>query len=235
MTTLTALAHTLVCHELPPAERLSTLLARFDALVPGDCFELQSDHAPKPALALLQRERRGLFEWSPLEEGPALWRTEITRRGDRGEGERRAVTEALEWDHDRLDALESGAFAARAAGDLALATRLFGDFARGLRRHIAFEEKLLFPAFESRADAPGLCGPTFVMRQEHREIEQRLHDMECRFTTLEDSLSGARHVFQDLMHEHNVKEERVLYPTTDRLLTAEERDELVREIQAFSG
>ena len=218
-----------------PAERLSTLLARFDALVPGDCFELQSDHAPKPALALLQRERRGLFEWSPLEEGPALWRTEVTRRGDRGEGERRAVTEALEWDHDRLDALESGAFAARAAGDLALATRLFGDFARGLRRHIAFEEKLLFPAFESRADAPGFCGPTFVMRQEHREIEQRLHDMECRFTTLEDSLSGARHVFHDLMHEHNVKEERVLYPTTDRLLTAEERDELVRQIQAFSG
>ena len=233
MTTLTAHTRTMVCHELKPAERLRTLLATFDALVPGGSFELQSDHAQKPALALLQRERSGLFEWSPLEEGPGLWRTEVTRRS--GRGERRQVTEALEWDHDRLDALESGAFAARAAGDLALATRLFGDFARGLRRHIAFEEELLFPAFESRAEAPAQCGPTFVMRQEHREIEERLHDMECRFTTLEDTLSGARYAFHDLMHEHNVKEEQVLYPATDRLLTERERDELVAKIQAFGG
>jgi hemerythrin-like domain-containing protein len=194
---------------------------------------LESTHAPKPALALLQAERHGLFEWSPLEEGPEQWRTEITRRGV--EDGPRTVTEALEWDHDRLDALESGAFAARAAGDLALATRLFGEFARGLRRHIAFEEALLFPAFESRAGSPGSCGPTFVMRQEHREIEERLRDMECRFTNPEDPLSAARHVFHDLMHEHNVKEERMLYPATDRLLTAEERDELVSRIQAFAG
>jgi len=223
----------MVCHALPPAERMSTLLATFDALPPGEGFELESNHAQKPALAFLQRERHGLFEWSPLEEGPALWRTEVLKR--RGRGERRQVTEALEWDHDRLDALESGAFAARAAGDLALATRLFGDFARGLRRHIAFEEALLFPAFEKRAGAPDQCGPTFVMRQEHREIEQRLHDMESRFTRLEDPLSGARYAFHELMHEHNVKEEKVLYPATDRLLTEAERDELVGTLQAFAG
>ena len=224
----------MVCHELPPADRLPTLLRNFDALAPGESFELRSDHAPKPALAQLQKDRPRLFEWSPLQAGPELWRTRITRRADGGK--RRSVTDALEWDHDRLDELEREAFAARAAGDLALATRLFHDFAHGLRRHIGFEEKLVFPAFESRAGAlMGESGPTFVMRLEHREIEQRLHDMECRFTEPADPLAGARTAFHELMHEHNVKEERILYPATDQLLSEPERDELVAQIQAFTG
>jgi len=233
MPTSTLALHTgpLVCHELPPADRLPTLLRTFDALMLGESFELRSDHAPKPALAHLQKDRPGLFEWSPLQAGPELWRTRITRRA--GAGNPRSVTQALEWDHDRLDELEGEAFAARAAGDLALATRLFHDFAHGLRRHIGFEEKLVFPAFESRADALWESGPTFVMRQEHREIEQRLHDMECRFTEPADPLTGARAAFHELMHEHNVKEERILYPATDRLLTERERDELVAQIQGF--
>jgi uncharacterized protein (DUF2249 family) len=223
----------MVCHELPPGERLSTLLRTFDALAPDQGFELQSNHPPKAALEHLTKERPALFEWSPLEEGPERWRTRVTRRPRRGM--RREVTEALEWDHDRLDELERQAFAVRAAGDLALATRLFHDFAHGLRRHIAFEEKLLFPAFESRAGAPWESGPTHVMRHEHREIEKRLHELERRFMDLEDPLVGPRAAFHELMHDHNVKEEGVLYPATDRLLTEQERDELVSQIQAFKG
>jgi hemerythrin superfamily protein len=37
------------------------------------------------------------------------------------------------------------------------------------------------------------------------------------------------------MHEHNAKEEQILYPSTDRLLSEGERDELVGSIQAFSA
>jgi uncharacterized protein (DUF2249 family) len=233
MSTPAAHASTLVCHELPKTERLSAVVRTFDALAPGESFELQSDHPPKAVLAHLQKERRGLFEWSPLQEGPEIWRTAVARR--RGSATARRVAEALEWDHDRLDELERGAFAARAAGDLALATRLLHDFAHGLRRHIAFEEKLLFPAFEARSGAPEHSGPTFVMRSEHREIEQRLHDMETRFSDPQDPLTGAREAFHQLLHEHNVKEEQVLYPTTDRLLTGNERDELVGRIQAFTA
>jgi uncharacterized protein (DUF2249 family) len=233
LTTITARCPTVLCHTLPPAERLPNLLRTFDGLAPGESFEIQSTHAPKAGLAHLQKERKGQFEWSPLEAGPDVWRTRVTRRP--GSGSHRAVTEALEWDHDRLDELEREAFAARAAGDLALATRLFHDFAHGLRRHIGFEEKLLFPAFESRAGAPRESGPTYVMRQEHREIEQRLHDMECRFAEPADPLTGARAAFHELMHAHNVKEEQVLYPATDHLLTEQERDELIGAIQAFSS
>ena len=43
----------------------------------------------------------------------------------------------------------------------------------------------------------------------------------------------ARTAFHELMHAHNLKEEHVLYPATDRLLTEGERDDLVAQIQAF--
>ncbi len=233
MSTLAHPPRTTVCHELEAAEGMPTLLRSFDALAPGESFELQGAHPPKAAFERLQTDRPGQFEWSPLQAGPEIWRTSVTRRTRPSTP--RTVSETLERDHDRLDDLEREAFAARAAGDLALATRLFHDFAHGLRRHIGFEERLVFPAFESRAGAMWDAGPTFVMRQEHREIEQRLHDMECRFPEPADPLTGARAAFHEIMKEHNVKEERVLYPATDRLLTEREREDLVGKIQAFTA
>jgi hemerythrin superfamily protein len=47
-------------------------------------------------------------------------------------------------------------------------------------------------------------------------------------------MTGARAAFHEIMRDHNAKEERVLYPSTDRLLTEAERDELVAQIQAFA-
>ncbi|HEX4824225.1 MAG TPA: hemerythrin domain-containing protein [Candidatus Polarisedimenticolaceae bacterium] len=213
---------TLICHDLPPAERLPALLRAFDALIPGGSFELHSAHAQNAALLCLTKERAGLFEWSPLQQGPELWRTTVTRRT--GGSTLRELTEALASDHERLDDLERRAFEARAAGDTARAARLFADFARGLRRHIAFEEGVLFPAFEARSPFPPREGPTEVMRLEHRQIEALL-----------DRASNAegRAPLLALLDAHNTKEEAVLYPFTDRLLTPEERDHLVGRIQAF--
>jgi regulator of cell morphogenesis and NO signaling len=231
MSTSVAPARILVCHELPPRDRLAALLASFDALAPGESLELRSDHAPRPALGHLHKERPAGFEWSPLEEGPKLWRTEITRR-EPGRG-RREVSEALAWDHDRLDALESAAWLARAAADAEQAGRLFHDFAHGLRRHIAFEEQLVFPAFEARAGELAAHGPTRVMRQEHLLIKERLGELERGFTRLAEPLQAARENFHAVMREHNLKEERVLYPAIDQMLSEPERDELVARVQAF--
>jgi uncharacterized protein (DUF2249 family) len=233
MTTAVSPVITLICHSLPPAERQPALMRAFDALAPGQSFELHSNHAPKPALAQLTSARRGLFEWSPLEEGPTLWRTLVTRRT--AGALLREVSEALEWDHDRLDELERQAFAARAAGDIELAVGLFEDFERGLRRHIAFEERLLFPAFEARSEVPSETGLTRVMRQEHREIERLLSELADRFDSRTCWLDGPRAVFHEILRDHNRKEELVLYPLTDRLLAPDQRDELVSKIQAFEA
>lgn len=219
---------------LSSAERATKALVFFDALAPGEKLVLAGGDAGSDLLRRLQTERRGLFEWSVLEPGPALWRIEVARRaGPRGA--LRGVNEALSWDHDRLDALEAAAFEKRALGEFQLARDLYAEFAAGLKRHIGFEEQLLFPAFEERSGFPPTAGPTAVMRAEHREIRELLDRIEVKIADAAAPVEELRRSFHLVLGEHNFKEEEVLYPGTDELLGAEEADRLVAKIQGFSG
>jgi uncharacterized protein (DUF2249 family) len=213
----------------PQADRVFQAL---DDLQPGQAFVLIADSDPSRLLERLQAERPGRFEWSPLEEGPPCWRVQVTRRHTNG-GPLREITEALEWDHDRLEDLEHSAFAARDAGDGQEASRLFAEFARGLRRHIGFEEDILFPAFEQRTGIPPGHGPTAVMRAEHKRIESLLDRIAETIETPGAAAEELRSALHEVLGAHNVKEEQVLYPGTDRMLGPHERDALVRRIQAF--
>lgn len=223
----------LVCHSLPAALRKPTVLATFDGLKSLENFVLVSDHPQTPVLALLQEERPGLFEWSPLEEGPGEWRTEVTRR--LGLSTLREVSEALSWDHDRLDELERLAHSEREAGHLNAAQQTFRIFANGLRRHIAVEDQIIFPEFEQRSGLSPNVGPTAVLRAEHRELEVLLNEMEQAMADPAAPIAGSRAELKRLLAHHNTKEEQVLYPGTDRLMNAEERDDLVRRAQHFSS
>lgn len=223
---------TVVCHALPAAQRQATVLATFDSLRALESFLLVSNHPQAPVLALLQNERQGLFEWSPLEEGPERWRTEIMRRI--GSRSLREVTEALSWDHDRLDDLEHEAFARREAGDLRGAREAFLIFARGLERHIGFEEQIVFPEFERRSGLGSNEGPTAALRAEHRAIEVFLGQIESSITDSSVPIAGLRAELRRVLSHHNLLEEQVVYPGTDRLMSADERDELVRRVQSFA-
>jgi uncharacterized protein (DUF2249 family) len=214
------------------ADRKAHVLAAFDALATGDSVVVVNDHKPKGLLLHFQEQRPGQFEWSPLEEGPEAFRVEVTKRGAEA-GTLRGVNEALSWDHDRLDALEQEAFAARAAGDYPRAASVYHLFARGLRRHIAFEEALLFPEFEARTGFDADLGPTAVMRAEHRQIESLVDELGRAVGDSTVSPDALRQRLHDILGGHNFKEEQVLYPGTDRRLEAEEADALVRRIQAF--
>ena len=209
--------------------RCKTVFATFDSLAPGDSLVVITDHAPQPLLHRLQSERAGVFEWSPLEEGPPVWRTEITRRAA-DPGTLRAVTEALSWDHDRLEEIERRAFEAHAAGDAAGAVAAWKEFAHGLKRHIRFEEGILFPVFEERTGAPPAAGPTAVMRIEHRQIEGFLDAIASALERAADALP-LRARLHHVLGDHNIKEERILYPATDQSLDEIGRDEVVRRIQ----
>lgn len=101
--------------------------------------------------------------------------------------------------------------------DWEAASDAFGRFACALEQHLQGEEALLFPAVE-RLMGSG-AGPTAVMRMEHGHIRllvQRMadaidaHDANACFDHA-DSL-------RILMHQHNLKEENVLYPTALHLL-----------------
>lgn len=213
-----------------PADAPEDFFARFDALAAGEGFSFESESDPAPLLSELQAHRPGMFEWSPDLEGPGGWRTTVTRRGS---GQPRTVSDALAWDHDRLDALEREAFAARDRGDAAEAGRLFDEFARGLDRHIAFEEAILFPAFEESTGHPPTSGPTAVMREEHRVIRSLLTEIAAELRDPSAPPVDRRRSLAWVLGEHNTKEEQILYPMTDAALGPDGADRLVREIQGY--
>jgi len=231
MTSVVDVPERLDCNRIAIEACPDVVLEAFDALAPGRRLRLVFAQAPASALAALRRERRGAFEWSPVREGPS-WEVDVERRAA-PVGSVREVTEALVWDHARLDALEAAAFEARARGNLARARDLFTDFAHGLRRHIDFEEQLLFPEFEKRCRLEGENGPSAVMRAEHRAITSLLFVMEREIDDPEAPIELSRAELRQIQRDHDLKEERILYPALDRMLDEEEGDEMVARIQRW--
>lgn len=215
-----------------PAPAPEDFLSRFDALAAGESFSFLTDDDPEERLSELRARRPGMFEWSPDLEGPHLWRTVVTRRGA---GQRRTVSDALAWDHDRLDALERDTFAELDRGDAARARCLFAEFARGLERHIAVEEAIVFPAFEEATGQPPTAGPTAVMREEHRIIRSLLQEIAAELADPAASPIDRRRSLAWILGEHNAKEEQILYPMTDATLGPDRADGIVRRIQSFRG
>ncbi|MFZ5443095.1 MAG: DUF2249 domain-containing protein [Myxococcota bacterium] len=62
-----------------PRERHPLIFRTFDALAPGESFELINDHDPKPLYYQLNAERPGLLTWDYQERGPEVWRVHIGR------------------------------------------------------------------------------------------------------------------------------------------------------------
>lgn len=65
---------------IPPREKHPAIFATFEALEPGQSFVLVNDHDPLPLHYQFQYERPGKFSWEYLEQGPVVWRVEISRR-----------------------------------------------------------------------------------------------------------------------------------------------------------
>jgi len=139
------------------------------------------------------------------------------------------VTEYLSWDHDRLDALLDSVSGCVERGDWPQAQRAYSGFARDLDRHIRMEEEILFPLFEART---GIAGPTPAMRHEHELIRDALGVLAV-VVGLRDAVAfrAGMSVLLSLLTGHNEKEERVLYPITDRVLPGRERETLAARLE----
>lgn len=129
--------------------------------------------------------------------------------------ESESLAAALEREHREIDegiAAVSTGTAADAGGPDALATTI-GQ----LRRHIYVEEEFLFPPLR---DA-GLLAPIFVMLREHGQIWASLDALERDLHAGADQAAvhaQCRQLAVRLLH-HNLKEEQVVYPQVDRLLS----------------
>lgn len=70
---------TLDVRVIPPPEKHPTIFQTFAALAPGDAFVLVNDHDPKPLRYQFEFEHEGEFGWDYLEQGPEVWRVQISK------------------------------------------------------------------------------------------------------------------------------------------------------------
>ncbi|MBY5838551.1 DUF2249 domain-containing protein [Rhizobium leguminosarum] len=64
---------------LHPGERHPKIFGTLHTLMPGGVLHITSDHEPRPLQYQLETALAGKFSWEYLEQGPEVWRVEITR------------------------------------------------------------------------------------------------------------------------------------------------------------
>lgn len=129
----------------------------------------------------------------------------------------KTICEYLGADHKRCDALFASAEHGVDQGNWAQAKTAFQDFSEAQVRHLAMEETVLFPAFEKATGNTN--GPTGVMRAEHKQMLGLLEQMNNAIEELDAAkFFGYAETLNIMMQQHNMKEESMLYPMTDRAL-----------------
>jgi len=130
------------------------------------------------------------------------------------------ITDTMASDHRRCDGLFSAAEEQAANGDWAAAADAFSRFQEATEHHFSMEEEVLFPEFEARTGQT--MGPTQMMRMEHIQMRQLLADMQQAVQQQdEERYLGLSETLMMIMQQHNMKEERMLYPMTDQAFGAE--------------
>ena len=124
-------------------------------------------------------------------------------------------------DHDRLDGLLASYRQKKHLNDPE-AKAPFREFKFGLQRHIVWEETILFPLFEEKTGFYH-AGPTEVMRAEHRRIGACLEALHEKVRRQDPESEAEEAALLGALEVHNQKEEMVLYPALDRLLSPEEK------------
>jgi hemerythrin-like domain-containing protein len=91
------------------------------------------------------------------------------------------------------------------------------QFVQALERHMSRdEEELLFPALEA---LNGPAGPTQVMRMEHGQMRALAAQAGSALAGQDaQEFFGLAETLMLLIQQHNMKEERILYPLLDRSL-----------------
>jgi len=135
----------------------------------------------------------------------------------------------FEADHDRLD-LVFRRFQGLKRESYPDAKPYFKVFFKGLKRHIVWEEDVLFPIFEQKMGLKDE-GPTFVMRQEHRRIGEFLNRIHEKVRQADVSSDDDEEMLIEVLEAHNFKEEQVLYPALDQMLTEDETAQIFMQME----
>lgn len=216
------------------------VLSAFDGLAEGEQLLLESPMDLRPHFERLSVLRTGLFGWFPMEWEAGRHRALVARL--RPKDREATVAGYFGRDHEEIDVLleyvrRDLGEAVRSGGTPPATLRpYFEEFKRRLERHMGWEERLLFPAVESGA-LELAAGPGRVMRLEHQEIHRRIAELQELVRSSaegENVPAAAQRLLEELLSilaGHNMKEEAVYYPLSDRRLSREESERLLSEVR----
>lgn len=139
------------------------------------------------------------------------------------------ITDFMGRDHRRLDSLFRE-FQQAKARDPRTAKPAFSEFKARLKKHIAWEEEILFPLFEKQSGMQA-GGPTSVMRIEHREIEACLEKIQGRLDRGTADTGEWERRLTEVIASHDQKEEQVLYPWIDESVEAGEKKAAIERMK----
>lgn len=143
----------------------------------------------------------------------------------------KSITGFFENDHREIDAILDDLSYEDALKDLAL----FEEFDRRLERHIRWEEDLLFPAIVS-INPMIAQGPVRIMKMEHEAI--RHSKAKARDAFKKGDLAESREhceAVKEMLAQHNMKEEGILYPACDQSLDNRGVRDLLAKICGDTG
>jgi hemerythrin-like domain-containing protein len=139
----------------------------------------------------------------------------------------------LEHEHSLYEYLIASCQEAAETEDWASVSQSFDEFVTHLKRHMALEEEVLYPAYEAAPEAPQ--GPTMALREEHDRIARLVRDLSLLLRTRDSEQTLESLVYlENLLIKHHEKEEDIFLPMASHILR-DRREELLRQLEAFDG
>ncbi len=132
-----------------------------------------------------------------------------------------SLTEFFEQDHRDCDARWVDVEELLDTADIEVARSAWQKYDAAMHRHLAMEEEVLFPAFDAKSGMAG-GGPVAVMKMEHQQMRGLLEQIgeAIEAGNAEEAMDIGDTLLM-LIQQHNVKEEGMLYPMAENLLSGD--------------
>jgi regulator of cell morphogenesis and NO signaling len=217
----------LIVTQIEPKLKHPTIFKHFDALDHGEGFVINNDHDPKPLYYQLLGERGNTFSWKYLEEGPEIWRVQISKNQEAGAGETvgemvaKDIRKAEVFKKMGIDFCCGGNKTLKEAGEAAGISE--DEINAALER---VDEVVSQPALDMTKWSPNLLAD-YIVETHHRYVKEQSPLLmslaekvaahhELQHPELKRLVQGVRHFLEEL-HLHLVKEEEILFPAIKEL------------------
>jgi hemerythrin superfamily protein len=207
-------------------ERRMAMAKALEELHRGRAVILLTDRDPRPTLTAFQQMHQGDVDCTISMQAADLFRATLSLR----ETDRKpTLAEHLRADHARIDGLLTEMQHYLRVGALAEAEVRFQVLGQALKRHMAAEEGILYPAMQQMTESVARAVP--AMLAEHGELRSLLPELATAMRQ-QDVLASESLVPQirRSLARHHENEERLVYPITDWALAPEDQERLARSL-----